>query len=82
MLEEAITELEDARPPALPADRLWSEAQAAAYFQKGPGWLHAHVPCVALPSAGRRRARRYRPETCRALAGQWETAPRSREEGA
>jgi hypothetical protein len=60
-------------PLPLPADRLWKVGEAATFFGMGEGWVREHVPAVILPGQGERRAIRYRPETCRALAKQFET---------
>jgi len=57
----------------LPSDRLWMVGEAAAFFGMGTGWVREHVPAVILPGRGDRRAVRYRPETCRALAQKFET---------
>jgi hypothetical protein len=61
-------------PAPLPTDRLWTISEAAAFFGMGAGWVRQHVPAVILPGQGERRAVRYLPETCRALARQFETS--------
>lgn len=58
----------------LPYDRLWAVGEAATFFGMGTGWVREHVPAVILPGQGDRRAVRYRPETCRALAKKFETS--------
>ena len=60
-------------PAPLTDDRLWTIEQAAQFFHMGAGWVREHVPAVILPGQGDRRAVRYRPETCRHLARQFET---------
>lgn len=67
-------EAEQSANRSLPADRLWMIGEAATFFGMGAGWVREHVPAVILPGQGDRRAVRYRPETCRALAQQFETS--------
>jgi hypothetical protein len=64
---------EEASARALPSDRLWTISEAAAFFGMGTGWVREHVPAVLLPGQGERRAVRYLPDTCRALARQFES---------
>ena len=66
----------------LPADRLWTISEAARFFGMGQGWVRVHVPAVLLPGQGERRAVRYLPETCRALAKRFQTMTIDEKEGA
>jgi len=60
----------------LPTDRLWHIEEAAHFFGMGPGWVRQHIPAICLPSAGARGAIRFSPQTCHALAEQFQRSNR------